>query len=45
MYFSHFRWQESTAGISLDDIADARERTCASRMLDINFAAEIEWLK
>ena len=40
-----FRWQESIAGVSLDDICDIRERNCAARMLDINFVEEIAWLK
>ena len=47
MFFSLpiFRWQESIAGVSLDDICDIRERNCAARMLDINFVEEIAWLK
>ena len=44
-FFSIFRWQESIAGVSLDDICDIRERNCAARMLDINFVEEIAWLK
>ena len=45
VFFSIFRWQESIAGVSLDDICDIRERNCAARMLDINFVEEIAWLK
>ena len=41
----NFRWQQSIAGVSLGDIADIRERNSASRLLDINFNEEIEWVK
>ena len=44
-FLSIFRWQESIAGVSLDDICDIRERNSAARMLDINFVEEIAWLK
>ena len=40
-----FRWNESFTGVSLDDIGDIRERNCASRLLDINFVEEINWVK
>ena len=40
-----FSWQQSIAGVSLGDIADIRERNSASRLLDINFNEEIEWVK
>ena len=41
----YFRWQQSIAGVSLGDIEDIRERNSASRLLDINFNEEIEWVK
>ena len=41
----YFRWQQSIAGVSLGDIGDIRERNSASRLLDINFNEEIEWVK
>ena len=31
--------------MSLDNIDDIRERNCASRLLDINFVEEINWVK
>ena len=39
------RWQESIAGILLEEIGDVQERNCASRLLDINFVEEIAWVK
>lgn len=39
------KWQEMVSTISLDDIRDVRERSCAARLLAIDFSAEIEWLK
>jgi len=39
------KWNESFTGVSLDNIDDIRERNCASRLLDINFVEEINWVK
>ena len=39
------RWQESIRGVDLAEIDDIRERTCAARLLDINFFEEIAWVK